>query len=74
MKKLSIVIAVILAMMVLAGFPYYGYGDVIYGCYQKNNGQLRIVGNTSKCLTIGRSNLPGTTRSRSADPIGHGGL
>ena len=49
MRKLSIAIVVILAMMVLVGFPYYGYGDVIYGCYQKNNGQLRIVGNTSEC-------------------------
>jgi len=49
MKKLSIVIVVILTMMVFVGFPYYGYGDVIYGCYQKNNGQLRIVGNTSEC-------------------------
>ncbi|MCJ7783750.1 MAG: hypothetical protein MUP41_07430, partial [Desulfobacterales bacterium] len=49
MKKLSIVIVVILTMMVFVGFPYNGYGDVIYGCYQKNNGQLRIVGNTSEC-------------------------
>jgi parallel beta-helix repeat protein len=49
MRKLSIAIVVILAMMVLVGFPYYGYGDVIYGCYQKNNGQLRIVENTSEC-------------------------
>jgi hypothetical protein len=49
MKKLIILSAVGLAMMVLAGFPYISYGDMIYGCYQKNNGQLRIVGNTSEC-------------------------
>ena len=36
-------------MMVFVGIPYNGYGDVIYGCYQKNNGQLRIVGDTSEC-------------------------
>src|SRR5512137_2237211 len=49
MKKLSTVIIVILAMMVFVGFPYNGYGDVINGCYQKNNGQLRIVEDTSEC-------------------------
>ncbi len=46
MKKL---IMIILAAAVLVGFPYYGYGEVIYGCYQKNNGQLRIVNNASEC-------------------------
>jgi len=65
MKKLSIAIVVILAMMVFVGFPYYGYGDVIYGCYQKNNGQLRIVENTSECkkseIPISWAGLAGPT-------------
>jgi len=65
MKKLSIAIVVILAMVVFVGFPYYGYGDVIYGCYQKNNGQLRIVENTSECkkseIPISWAGLAGPT-------------
>jgi hypothetical protein len=47
MTKLGVIIGMILTLMVLSGFPCYG--DVINGCYQKNNGQLRIVNNTNEC-------------------------
>ena len=41
MKKISMVKVMILAMLVIIVFP--GYGQAIDGCYQKSNGQLRIL-------------------------------
>lgn len=50
MKKLSVVTVMILAILVVAGFPCYGQGNpIIYGCYQKNNGQLRVVTDSNSC-------------------------
>jgi len=40
----------ILAISVVSGFPCYGQGNpIIYGCYQKNNGQLRVVTDSNSC-------------------------
>jgi hypothetical protein len=41
MKKITVVTGTILAMLVIMVFPCYGEG--IPACYQKNNGQLRIL-------------------------------
>ena len=41
MKKITVVAGTILAMLVIMVFPCYGEG--IPACYQKNNGQLRIL-------------------------------
>jgi hypothetical protein len=41
MKKITVVMGMISAMLVIMVFP--SYGQVINGCYQKNNGQLRIL-------------------------------
>jgi hypothetical protein len=49
MRRLNVVIVTILVMVVVTGFPCYGYGDVIYGCYQKNSGQLRILTDDTEC-------------------------
>lgn len=50
MKKLSVVTVMILAILVVSGFPCYGQGNpIIYGCYQKNNGQLRVVTDSNSC-------------------------
>ncbi len=49
MKKITVVMGMILAMLVIMVFPCYGADGLIYGCYQKNNGQLRIVNKTSEC-------------------------
>lgn len=43
MKKITVVMGTILAMYAIMVFP--SYGQVINGCYQKNNGQLRILTN-----------------------------
>ena len=56
MKRLSIVLGMILATTAVLGFPCYGQDNsIIYGCYKKNNGQLRIVGDLSEC---NKSELP----------------
>lgn len=55
MKRLANGLVTILAMLFLTGFACYGSENVIYGCYQKNNGQLRIVKNIKECR---RSELP----------------
>jgi hypothetical protein len=50
MKKPTIVLGMILAISILSGFPCYGQENaVIWGCYQKNNGQLRIVSDPDSC-------------------------
>jgi len=51
MKKLTILLGMILAISVLSGFRCYGQEDVsvIWGCYQKDQGQLRIVSSPDLC-------------------------
>ena len=43
------VMALVVAILVITDFPCQGANNVIYGCYQKNNGQLRIVEKPSEC-------------------------
>jgi len=49
MKKISVVTGMILVMLVIMVFPCSGADVIYYGCYQKNNGQLRIVGSSNEC-------------------------
>lgn len=49
MKKLVIVIGTILAFLLVFGFNCYAQENAIYGCKQKNDGQLRIVSNPGAC-------------------------
>jgi hypothetical protein len=49
MKKLILVTGTIITMVVVTGFSSYAEDNVIHGCYQKNNGQLRIVSGSGEC-------------------------
>ena len=49
MKSLPVVVILIWSMMVIINTPCQGDDNLIYGCYQKSNGQLRIVSDTTKC-------------------------
>ncbi len=49
MKNLILALGTILAILVITVFPCYAQGNVIYGCYQKNEGQLRIVKSAGEC-------------------------
>jgi len=49
MKKIAIITGTILSVLVFTEFPGHGDQNIIYGCYQKNNGQLRIVKNQNEC-------------------------
>lgn len=48
MKKIIMVTLMSLATLSIMVFPCFAE-DIIYGCYQKNNGQLRIVKDASEC-------------------------
>jgi len=48
MKKIIMVTLMSLAAMAIMVFPCFA-ADVIYGCYQKNKGHLRIVKAASEC-------------------------
>jgi hypothetical protein len=48
MTNIIAVTLMILAAVVLTVFPCFAEG-VIYGCYQKNQGQLRIVSGPNSC-------------------------
>jgi hypothetical protein len=57
MKKLSVIILSILFIFSATSlFCYAGNatsviaGEILYGCYKKENGQLRLVNNTDQCL------------------------
>lgn len=50
MKKVTVVMGMILAMMAIIEFPCYG--KVMNGCYHKINGQLRIVNGAANCDSI----------------------
>ena len=47
MKKLAIVLATILAFLLVLGLNCYA--EMVYGCKQKNDGQLRIVNDSAAC-------------------------
>ncbi len=47
MKKVSVAVGTILAFLLVLGFSCYA--DQIYGCQQKNDGQLRIVNKPDTC-------------------------
>jgi hypothetical protein len=47
MKKFAIVVGTTLALFLVLGFNCYA--ENIYGCQQKNGGQLRIVNNPGSC-------------------------
>lgn len=50
MRKKAFAIVTIFVFLLITWLPCYGEDNVIYGCYKKNNGQLRIVSNHSECL------------------------
>ena len=47
-KSLTIFVAVFIAV-IFTGITCYGADNVIYGCYKKVNGQLRIVKGSGQC-------------------------
>ncbi len=49
MKKIVLITLIVIGMIAVSGFYNMGDADEIYGCYKKNNGQLRIVDSLSKC-------------------------
>ena len=49
MKKLIIVVGAVFAFLLVLGINCYAEGKIIYGCQQKNDGQLRIVSNPGAC-------------------------
>lgn len=50
MRKLSFIIVAVTVMIAFTGMLNKGEAGSIYGCYKKNNGQLRIVSSSGKCL------------------------
>jgi hypothetical protein len=52
MKRYNHSICLIILVLLVFTLPIWSHADnvVIYGCYQKINGQLRIVSNTNQCL------------------------
>ena len=61
MKKLFLIGAIVIAMLIVSGLQGNAYAggkktntstiDGCDACYKKNNGQLRLVSGTNKCLT-----------------------
>jgi hypothetical protein len=47
-KSIPMTVSIGLVIMFI-GFPAYGADNIIRGCYQKNEGQLRIVGSPGEC-------------------------
>lgn len=50
MIKQAIMIMAVICIVFVAWLPCQGEDNLIYGCYQKNHGQLRIVNDHSQCL------------------------
>ncbi len=50
MRKLSLIIVAVTVIIAFTGMLNKGEAAEIYGCYKKNNGQLRIVNSSGKCL------------------------
>ncbi len=68
MKKSMVVAGTIFSVLLILGSQCWAQGNEIYGCYQKNNGQLRIVSEPGACRSseipiswnkIGPQGLPG---------------
>ena len=72
MKKQFFTAFMILLMVCITWSICYGEDNVIFGCYHKNNGQLRIVSDHSECRP---SELPislsGTTQPCPENPLPH---
>jgi hypothetical protein len=49
MKKIIMVTLTALAVLSIMAFPCFAADVIYFGCYQKNDGQLRIVKNASEC-------------------------
>ncbi len=49
MKEITSLIAVTVAVLLFLGVNCYGGDNEIYGCYQKNGGDLRIVKSPKSC-------------------------
>lgn len=49
MKKLTLIMMTILALIIVTGLPSQAEDNVINGCFKKNNGQLRNVDDPSEC-------------------------
>lgn len=49
MKRIIVVVITIFALLAVTGLLNKGEADEIYGCYKKNNGQLRIVSDHDEC-------------------------
>ena len=50
MKRLTFIISIILSSTLILSSLSYANGKMIYGCYKKVNGQLRIVNHPGRCL------------------------
>ncbi len=50
MRKLNIVLITIFTFLIVTGFTYQGNAQGVYGCYQKEHGQLRIISDHGECL------------------------
>jgi hypothetical protein len=53
MKKLFLIGAIVIAMLIVTGLQYKAQADEVDGCsacYKKNNGQLRLISSSGKCL------------------------
>jgi hypothetical protein len=67
MKRLALITTIILFNILTAYFLSHANDNIIFGCYKKNGGQLRIVSQESKCLSSevpiswNQAGSPGTT-------------
>jgi len=52
MKKQFAVFVLVIAILVVTNFPCHGADKVIYGCYGKIGGILRIVSTPTACLKL----------------------
>lgn len=50
MKRLILLTGTIATVLVATGISGYGENNVIFGCYQKERGQVRIVSDPGECL------------------------
>jgi hypothetical protein len=77
MRKITVAVAISICLIasIIVGFPRYGDAEVIYGCYGKIAGVLRIVDGPNKCT---RLEIPITWNSEGpqgpAGPAGSGGI
>ena len=49
MKKVTVGLMLIVALLVITEMPCQAQGEVIYGCYGEKSGDLRVVGNLNEC-------------------------